>query len=61
VTVGDLSSRLEELRALAPAVSSAAAAARSGTLEAPGLEVISTALSRLEAALRARAIYGADG
>jgi hypothetical protein len=61
VTVGDLSVRLDELRELAPGVSSAAAAARSGTLEPAGVEVISSALSRLEAALRARAIYGADG
>jgi hypothetical protein len=61
VTVGDLSVRLNELRQLAPGVSSAADAARAGTLEPAGVDVITAALARLEAALRARAIYGAQG
>jgi hypothetical protein len=60
VTVGDLAARLDELRELAPSVSAAAAAARSGTLERAGVEALAAALARLEAALRARAIYGAD-
>jgi hypothetical protein len=46
--------RLEELAALAPGVAGAAAAARAGTLDEAGLELVEAALARLEAALRAR-------
>ena len=58
VTHGDLASRLEELRSHVPAVGDAAAAAREGRLERAPVEVVSTALTRLEAALRARARAG---
>ncbi len=60
VTLGDLAARLEELAEHALRVSEAAAAARAGTLEGADLEVVSAALERLEAALRARAIYAAE-
>jgi hypothetical protein len=60
VTHGDLASRLEELRGLLPGVCEAAAAAREGRLEGASVEVVSTALSRLEAALRARAVLAAE-
>jgi hypothetical protein len=60
VTVGDLSSRLGELRDYSPAVASAADAARAGTLDSAALETVSAALSRLEAALRARAVFAAE-
>jgi hypothetical protein len=60
VTLGDLSARLDELREHLPRVAAAAAAARAGTMEPDAVEVVATVLGRLEAALRARAIYGAD-
>ena len=46
--------RLEELGALASAVSDAAAVARAGALDQAGREIVDSALGRLEAALRAR-------
>jgi hypothetical protein len=60
VTHGDLATRLEELRRLLPDVSAAAAAAREGRLEPDQVEVVSAALARLEAALRARALFAAE-
>ncbi len=60
VTHGDLAERLEELRTHVPAVADAASAAREGRLEPPQVEAVSAALTRLEAALRARALYAAD-
>jgi hypothetical protein len=53
---GDLGARVEELRGYAPAVRAAAAAAREGRLEAAGVDAVTAALARLEAALRARAL-----
>lgn len=61
VTVGDLRDRLAELHEHVSAVAEAASAARIGTLEPGHLETVSAALTRLEAALRARAIYAAEG
>jgi hypothetical protein len=55
-----LADRLAELAGLSPAVSAAAAAARSGTLEAAQTAQVREALGRLEAALRARAVAAAD-
>jgi len=46
--------RLDELRSLAPGVAEAAAAARAGALEESGRDAVVGALTRLEAALRAR-------
>jgi hypothetical protein len=60
VTTGDLSERLEELRGHLDPVRAAAQAAREGRLEPAGVDVIAAALARLEAALRARAIYAAE-
>jgi uncharacterized protein (DUF2237 family) len=60
VTHGDLSERLQELRGYAEPVAAAALAAREGRLEAPGVEVVTAALERLEAAIRARALYAAE-
>jgi hypothetical protein len=60
VSIGDLASRLDELHEYSERVASAASAARSGTLDAAGVEVVSAALARLEAALRARALYAAE-
>jgi hypothetical protein len=60
VTHGDLADRLEELHGHLDAVRAAALAAREGRLEPAGVEVVSAALSRLEAALRARALYAAE-
>ena len=60
VTHGDLAARLDELHSLVPAVGEAAAAAREGRLEPAQVEAVSSALSRLEAALRARALYAAE-
>ncbi len=60
VSHGDLSARLGELRGYTPRVSAAAAAAREGRLEPEHVESISVALARLEAALRARAVYAAE-
>jgi hypothetical protein len=45
---------------LLPGVAEAAAAAREGRLQPSQLEVVSAALSRLEAALRARAVLAAE-
>jgi hypothetical protein len=61
VETGDLSARLEVLREHIPAVAAAASAAREGRLDGAGVEIVSTALERLETALRARALYAADG
>ena len=61
VGLGDLSARVAELVELRAGVVAAATAAREGRLDGPGVEAISTALERLEAALRARAIYVAEG
>lgn len=58
---GDITQRLAELEGLAEGVRAVAAAAREGTLDAAGVDTVSTALERLEAALRARAIYTAEG
>jgi hypothetical protein len=60
VAVGDLAARVSELHGYAAGVASAAAAARAGTLDSAGVEAVSAALSRLEAALRARAMYAAE-
>jgi hypothetical protein len=54
---GDIAARLDELRGYAPAVRAAAAAAREGHLEGAGVETVSAALARLEAALRARTFH----
>jgi hypothetical protein len=61
VSVGDLAARLDELSTYRPTVGDAASAARAGTLAPSDLEVVSAALARLEAALRARALYAAEG
>jgi len=60
VTTGDVAERLEELRGHVEPVRAAALAAREGRLEPAGVEVVSSALARLEAALRARALYAAE-
>jgi hypothetical protein len=60
VSFGDVSARVAELADYRDAVSSAAAAAREGRLDAAAVESVSAALARLEAALRARAIYAAE-
>jgi hypothetical protein len=60
VTTGDISERLEELRNYLVPVRAAAQAAREGRLEPAGVETVTSALARLEAALRARAIYAAE-
>lgn len=60
VTHGDLAERLEELHGHADAVAAAAFAAREGRLEGAHVEAVSAALARLEAALRARALYAAE-
>ena len=57
----DIAQRLAELETYLVAVAPAATAARQGTLDAAGLDTVSAALERLEAALRARAIYSAEG
>ena len=49
-----MAARLEELHGLADPVAAAAAAARAGALDEAGRETVVAALSRLEAALRAR-------
>jgi hypothetical protein len=49
-----MAERLEELGALADGVAAAATAARAGTLDVTGREVVAAALGRIEAALRAR-------
>jgi hypothetical protein len=60
VTTGDISERLQELRDYLDPVRAAAQAAREGRLEPAGIETVTAALARLEAALRARAIYAAE-
>ncbi|HEX6020542.1 MAG TPA: hypothetical protein VFZ00_01015 [Solirubrobacter sp.] len=60
VSHGDLEARLGELRGYRESVAGAAAAAREGRLEPSHVESVSVALARLEAALRARAIYAAE-
>jgi hypothetical protein len=60
VSHGDLEARLGELRGYTAGVSAAAAAAREGRLEPAQVESVSVALARLEAALRARALYAAE-
>ena len=60
VTHGDLADRLTELRDHLDPVRAAALAAREGRLEPAGVEVVTAALARLEAALRARALYAAE-
>src|SRR4051794_26337132 len=60
VTHGDIAERLDELRGYLAPVRAAALAAREGRLEPAGVEVVSTALARLEATLRARALYAAE-
>ena len=60
VTTGDVAERLEELRGHVEPVRAAALAAREGRLEPADVEVVSSALARLEAALRARALYAAE-
>jgi hypothetical protein len=52
----DIAARLGELATLRDPVGGAAAAARSGTLEPGQTAALREALSRLEAALRARAV-----
>jgi hypothetical protein len=54
---GDLGARIDELRGYAPAVRAAAAGAREGRLDAAGVETVTAALARLEAALRARTFH----
>jgi hypothetical protein len=60
VTRGDLVERLQELRGYVDPVAAAALAAREGRLEPAGVEVVTVALARLEAAIRARALYAAQ-
>ena len=60
VTHGDVAERLEELRGYAGSVAEAALAAREGRLQPGHVEAVSVALARLEAALRARALYAAE-
>src|SRR5262249_11099898 len=57
---GDLDRRLTELHGYAEPVAAAAAAARRGRLGRAGVETVTAALARLEAALRARTVYGAS-
>ena len=59
-TLGDLEGGCRSSPASVDGVRAAAAAARAGTLERGAVEVVSAALSRLEAALRARALYVAQ-
>ena len=58
--IGDLATRVDELEGYRSAVVAAASAAREGTLDPADLESVTAALSRLEAALRARALYAAE-
>lgn len=57
---GDVGARVDELAGYAEPVAAAALAAREGRLEPTDVETVTAALSRLEAALRARAIYAAE-
>ena len=61
VAQGDLSQRLVELETYSDTVAECASAARAGTLDTDATAHVSKALERLEAALRARALYSADG
>lgn len=54
---GDMARRLDELRGYVEPVAAAAAAAREGRLDPAGVETVTAALARLEAALRARAVH----
>ena len=58
--VGDIASRLDELTGYVDSVAAAAAAAREGRLDPAHVEAVGAALARLEAALRARAIFAAE-
>ena len=58
--LGDVAARVDELAGYAEPVAAAALAAREGRLEPGDVEVVTAALSRLESALRARAIYAAE-
>jgi hypothetical protein len=58
--LGDVGARLDELAGYSEPVAAAALAAREGRLEPADVETVTTALSRLEAAIRARAIYAAE-
>jgi hypothetical protein len=57
---GDVGERVDELTGYTEPVAAAALAAREGRLEPADVETVTAALSRLEAALRARAIYAAE-
>ena len=54
---GDMADRLAELTGYAPLVAAAATAAREGRLDGAGVETVTAALARLEAALRARTFH----
>jgi hypothetical protein len=58
--IGDVGARVDELAGYSEAVAAAALAAREGRLEPADVETVTAALSRLEAAIRARAIYAAE-
>jgi hypothetical protein len=58
--LGDIGARVDELAGYSEPVAAAALAAREGHLEPTDVEVVTAALSRLEAAIRARAIYAAE-
>jgi hypothetical protein len=60
ISHGDIAARLDELAQHSAAVSAAAGAAREGRLDAASVDAVSAALARLEAALRARAIYASE-
>jgi hypothetical protein len=60
VDYGDLAERVAELRGLVEGVRAAGTAAREGRLESADVEAAGVALARLEAALRARALYAAE-
>ncbi len=55
---GDLDARLQELRELGPAVETAAEEALRGGIDDAASETVEHALTRLEAALRARTVHG---
>jgi hypothetical protein len=59
-TQGDVAKRLAELETYSGVVSSCASAARAGTLDADATARLNEVLERLEAALRARALYSAE-
>jgi hypothetical protein len=58
--LGDLARRVSELEGFLEGVTAAAVAAREGRLDDAAVETVSAALARLEAAIRARAIYAAE-